>query len=297
MTHSKISEARFTTFKELREEFIKAAELVGLTIVRRKFEKEFLNLTEGERPSTELEFDRIFTSGDPAPDVHVFQSDRENSTASKKDRKIYIKLSDGETTFSPSGLHKRTAQYGLLSEVDLQDLWAIGIRKNGRGSFKIVKGQNISSIEVDMGLGIITVLDTSQKEEVEEPSSDRSILPNIQSSECFEMIYALFTMLAKLTAELNPEKLVLSIAIFRSLLMLIEPSSKETSYLKTNLTWLLSDWGDNPERLLSALACTESVYHDGSRDLDKEARWIIVTMRRICHFAIEHEASQKEIAT
>lgn len=294
MTHSKILEARFTTFKELREEFIKAAELVGLTIIRRNFVKEFLNLTEGERPPTELEFDRIFTSGDPSPDVYVFPSDRENSSTLKKDRKIYIKLSDGEATFSPLGLHKRTAQYGLLSEVDLRDLWAIIIRKNGHGSFKIVKGQNVSSIEVDMGIGVITVLDSSQKEEVKEPSSDRSVLPNIQSSGCFEEISTLFTMVDKLTDVLNPEKLVLSIAIFRTLLTLIEPSSREASYLKTNLTSFLNEWDGKPETLPAALIYVEAIGQYGSRNLDTDACWIVATMRRICHFIEEHEASQKK---
>lgn len=86
-----------------------------------------------------------------------------------------------------------------------------------------------------MEIGVITVLDSSQKEEVKEPSSDRSVLPNTQSSGCFEEISTLFTMVDKLTAVLNPEKLVLSIAIFRTLLTLIEPSSREGSYLKANL--------------------------------------------------------------
>ena len=294
MTHSKILEARFATFKELREEFIKAAELVGLTIIRRNFVKEFLNLTEGERPPTELEFDRIFTSGDPSPDVHVFPSDRENSSTLKKDRKIYIKLSDGETTFSPLGLHKRTAQYGLLSEVDLRDLWAVDIRKNGYGSFKIVKGQNVSSIEVDMGIGVITVLDSSQKEEVKEPSSDRSVLPNIQPSGRLEEISTLFTMLDKLTAVLNPEKLVLSIAILRTLLTLIVPSSRETSYLKDNLTSFFNGWDGNPKTIPPALIYVGAIGQWGSRNLDTDARWIVATLRRICHFIEEREASQKK---
>lgn len=291
MTHSKILEARFTTFKELREEFVKAAELVGLTIIRRNFVKEFLNLTEGERPPTELEFDRIFTSGDPSPDVHVFPSDRENSSTLKKDRKIYIKLSDGETTFSSLGLHKRTAQYGLLSEVDLRDLWAIIIRKNGYGSFKIVKGQNVSSIEVDMGIGVITVLDSSQKEEVKEPSSDRSVLPNIQPSGRLEEISTLFTMLDKLTAVLNPEKLVLSIAILRTLLTPIVPSSRETSYLKDNLTSFFNGWDGNPKTIPPALIYVGAIGQWGSHNLDTDARWIIATLRRICHFIEENEES------
>jgi hypothetical protein len=73
VTHSKILEARFTTFKELREEFVKAAELVGLTIIRRNFVKEFLNISEEERPSDRPEFDRIFTSSDLS-DIHVHPS-------------------------------------------------------------------------------------------------------------------------------------------------------------------------------------------------------------------------------
>lgn len=293
MTHSKILEARFTTFKELRDEFIKAAELVGLTIIRRKFGKEFLNISEEERPSDNLEFHRIFTSSDLS-DIHVFPSDRENTDVFEKGRKIYIKLSDEETTFPPLGYYKRTAQYGLLSAVDLGDSWEITIRKNEHGSFKIVKGSNISIIEVDLKLGIITVLDSSQKEEVKEPSSDRSVLPNIQSSGCFEEISTLFTMLDKLTAVLNPEKLVLSIAIFRTLLTLIEPSSRETTYLKANLTSFLNEWDGKPETLPPALIYVEAIGQYGSRNLDTDARWIVATMRRICHFIEEHEASQKK---
>jgi hypothetical protein len=293
VTHSKILEARFTTFKELREEFVKAAELVGLTIIRRNFVKEFLNISEEERPSDRPEFDRIFTSSDLS-DIHVHPSDRKNIDVSKKGRKIYIKLSDGESTFPPLGDYKRSAQYGLLAAVDLLDSWAIAIRKNEHGSFKIVKGQNVSSIEVDMGIGVITVLDSSQKEEVKEPSSDRSVLPNIQSSGCFEEISTLFTMVDKLTDVLNPEKLVLSIAIFRTLLTLIEPSSREGSYLKTNLTSFLNEWDDKPETLPAALIYVEAIDQYGSRNLDTDARWIVATMRRICHFIEEHEASQKK---
>ena len=293
MTHSKILEARFTTFKELREEFNKAAELVGLTIIRRKFGKEFLNISEEERPSDRPEFDRIFTSNDLS-DIHVFPSDRENTDVFEKGRKIHIKLSDGETTFPPLGHYKRSAQYGLLAAVDLLDSWAITIRKNKHGSFKIVKGSNISIIEVDLKLGTIIVLDTPHKEKVKEPSSDRSVLPNIQSSGCFEEISTLFPKVDNLTAVLNPEKLVLSIAIFRTLLTLIEPSSRETSYLKTNLTSFLNEWDGKPETLPAALIYVEAIDQCGPRNLDTDARWIVATMRRICHFIEEHEASQKK---
>ena len=293
MTHSKILEAQFTTFNELRDEFIKAAELVGLTIIRRIFGKELLNISEEERPSDRPEFDRIFTSSDLS-DIYVFPSDRENTDVFEKGRKIYIKLSDGETTFPPLGDYKRTAQYGLLAAVDLLDSWAITIRKNEHGSFRIVKGSNISIIEVDLKLGIIIVLDTPHKEKVKEPSSDRSVLPNIQSSGCFEEISTLFTMVDNLTAVLNPEKLVLSIAIFRTLLTLIEPSSREGSYLKTNLTSFLNEWDGKPETLPAALIYVEAIDQYGSRNLDTDARWIVATMRRICHFIEEHEASQKK---
>ena len=293
MTHSKILEAQFTTFSELRDEFIKAAELVGLTIIRRIFGKELLNISEEERPSDRPEFDRIFTSSDLS-DIYVFPSDRENTDVFEKGRKIYIKLSDGETTFPPLGYYKRIAQYGLLSAVDLGDSWEIAIRKNEHGSFKIVKGSNISIIEVDLKLGIIIVLDTSQKEEVKEPSSDRPVLPNIQSSGCFEEISTLFTMVDKLIAVLNPERLFLSIAIFRILLTLIVPSSRETSYLKANLTSFFNDWDGGPKTIPPALIYVEAIDQCGSHNLDTDARWIVATMKRICHFIEEHEASQKK---
>ncbi len=280
MTRSKILEAQFTTFNELRDEFIKAAELVGLTIIRRKFGKEFLNISEEELPPDRIEFDQIFTSNDLS-DIHVYPSDRENTDVFEKGRKIYIKLSDGETTFPPPGHYKRSAQYRLLATVDLLDSWAITIRKNEHGSFRIVKGSNISIIEVDMGIGVITVLDSSQKEEVKEPSSDRPVLPNIQSSGCFEEISTLFTMVDKLTAVLNPEKLVLSIAIFRTLLTLIEPSSREGSYLKANLMSFLNGWDGKPETLPAALIYVEAIDQYGPRNLDTDARWIVATMRRI----------------
>lgn len=183
MAHSKILGARFTTFEELCEEFNKAAELVGLTIIRPMFGKEFLNISEEGRSSDRSEFNRIFTSGDLS-DIRLLPSDPEGIDAFRNGRKIYIKLSDGETTFPPLGYYKRTAQYGLLSVVDLQGLWAISIRKNEHGSFKIVKEPNISIIEVDLKLGIIIVLDTPHKEEVKEPSSDRSVLPNPSHSDC-----------------------------------------------------------------------------------------------------------------
>ena len=293
MTHSMILEARFTTFNELRDEFIKAAELVGLTIIRRKFGKEFLNISEGELPPDRIEFDQIFTSNDLS-DIHVYPSDRENTDVFEKGRKIYIKLSDGETTFPPPGHYKRSAQYRLLATVDLLDSWAITIRKNEHGSFRIVKGSNISIIEVDLKLGIIIVLDTPHKEKVKEPSSDRSVLPNIQSSGCFEEISTLFTMVDKLTAVLNPEKLVPSIAIFRTLLTLIEPSSREGSYLKTNLTSFLNGWDGKPETLPAALIYVVAIDQCGPRNLDTDARWIVATVRRICHFIEEREASQKK---
>ena len=293
MTRSKILEAQFTTFKELCEEFNKAAELVGLTIIRRKFGKEFLTISEEERPSDRSEFDRIFTSSDLS-DIHVYPSDRKNIDVSKKGRKIYIKLSDEETTFPPLGDYKRSARYGLLAAVDLLDSWAITIRKNEHGSFKIVKGSNISIIEVDLKLGIIIVLDTPHKEKVKEPSSDRSVLPNAQSSGCFEEISTLFTMVDKLTAVLNPEKLVLSIAIFRTLLTLIEPSSREGSYLKANLMSFLNGWDGKPETLPAALIYVEAIDQYGPRNLDTDARWIVATVRRICHFIEEREASQKK---
>ena len=293
MTHSKILEAQFTTFNELRDEFVKAAELVGLTINRRIFGKQLLNISEEERPSDRPEFDRIFTSSDLS-DIYVFPSDRENTDVFEKGRKIYIKLSDGETTFPPLGDYKRSAQYGLLAAVDLLDSWAITIRKNEHGSFRIVKGSNISIIEVDLKLGIIIVLDTPHKEKVKEPSSDRLVLPNIQSSGCFEEISTLFTMMDNLTAVLNPEKLVLSIAIFRTLLTLIEPSSREGSYLKTNLTSFLNEWDGNPKTLSPALLYVEVIDQCGPRNLDTDARWIVATVRRICHFIEEREASQKK---
>ena len=290
MAHSKILEAQFTTFNELRDEFIKAAELVGLTIIRRIFGKELLNISEEERPSDRPEFDRIFTSSDLS-DIHVYPSDRKNNDVFEKGRKIYIKLSDGETTFPPLGDYKRSAQYGLLAAVDLLDSWVIAIRKNEHGSFKIVKGSNISIIEVDLKLGIIIVLDTPHKEKVKEPSSDRSVLPNIQSSGCFEEISTLFTMVDKLTDVLNPEKLVLSIVIFRTLLTLIEPSSREASYLKTNLTSFLNEWDGKPETLPAALIYVEAIDQCGPRNLDTDARWIVATVRRICHFIEENEES------